>query len=271
MKVIAIMPKLFDYLISSIVEGLYKNNIEVIASEASNNSQKVYSKKEIIKHSKDADYILVMRGKVKGNIPPKYFLLDKINKPNITAFIDGSEWTYSGFPEKHQIIESLTNPNRRKGTKWINTRMFNYCRWYFKRECYPEDKQQGIIPLLYAAEDKNFGKYDFEKKVDVFCSFGQKFTGLRYEVENVCRKLKSEGFEIIIKNRLPYEEYKKLISKSYICIDAWGAGDCTGRIWEIFANKSCCFSQKYNILFPNSFKDGYNYVEYSTIEEFEKK
>jgi len=271
MKVIAIMPKLFDYLVSAIIEGLYKNSVNIIASEPGNNVRKVYSKKEIIEHSKDADYILVLIGKVKGNIPPKYFLLDKINRPNITAFIDGSEWTYSSFPEKNQLIESLKNPIRRKGKKWINKRMFNYCRWYFKRECYPEDAKKGIIPLLFAAEDNYFGNYDYEKNIDVFCSFRQKGTGLRQKVENTCRKLKRKGYNIVIKSGLSYEKYKKLISSSYISIDAWGGGDCNARIWEIFANKSCCFSQKYNILFPNSFTDGYNYVEYSTIEEFEDK
>ena len=29
MKVIAIMPKLHDYLASTIIEGLYKNNVEI--------------------------------------------------------------------------------------------------------------------------------------------------------------------------------------------------------------------------------------------------
>ena len=271
MKIIAIVPKLFDYLVSAIIEGLYKNNVNIIASEPGNNVRKVYSKKEIIEHSKDADYILVFTGKVKGNIPPKYFLLDKINRPSITAFVDGSEWTYSSFPEKNQITESLKNPIRRKGKKWINKRLFNYCRWYFKRECYPEDAKKGIIPLLFAAEDIYFGNYDYEKNIDVFCSFGQKRTGLRQKVENVCRKLERKGYNIVIKSGLSYEKYKKLISSSYISIDAWGGGDCNAKIWEIFANKSCCFSQKYNILFPHSFTDGYNYVEYSTIEEFEDK
>lgn len=44
-------------------------------------------------------------GKVNGNIPPKYFLLDKIKRPNITAYIDGSEWTYSSFPKKNKLLK----------------------------------------------------------------------------------------------------------------------------------------------------------------------
>jgi len=271
MKIVAIVPKSFDYLVSTIIEGLYENNVKVIASESSNNVKKAYSSKEIIKHSKDADYILVLRGKVKGNIPPKYYLLDKIKRPSITAYIDGSEWTYLGYPEKNQIIESLTKPSKRKGKQWIDKRMFSYCRWYFKRECYPEDAKIGIIPLLFAAEKRYFGNYNLKKTIDIFCSFGQKSSGLRSEVERICMDLRQEGYKVIIKSGLLYETYKRFISSSYITIDAWGGGDCTGRIWEIFANRSCCFSQKYNILFPNSFTDGINYVEYSIIEEFEEK
>ena len=37
MKVIAIMPKKFDYLVSAIIEGLKKNNVEIIGTEKSNN------------------------------------------------------------------------------------------------------------------------------------------------------------------------------------------------------------------------------------------
>ena len=154
---------------------------------------------------------------------------------------------------------------------WINQRFFNYCRWYFKRECYPKDVKNGIVPLLFAVEDKFFGNYNVQKKLDVFYSFGQNLTGLRLSIEKVCRKLKKEGYKILIESGFPYKKYLRLISSSFITIDAWGGGDCNARIWEIFANKSCCFSQKYNIVFPNSFTDGYNYVEYSTINQFEKK
>lgn len=271
MKVIAIVPKKSDYLVSAIIEGLFKNKVEIIGTEKSNNIKKAYSKKEIIRHSKDVKYILVFNGKVIGNLPPKYFLLDKINKPHITAFVDGSEWDFSFLPKKNQIIESLKDSGRRKGEKWINQTMFNYCNWYFKRECYHEDAKKGIIPLIFAAEEKYFGNYDCKKVIDVFCSFGQNMTGLRKGVEKICIKLKTEGYKIIIQNNLPYDKYLKLISSSYINIDAWGAGDCTARFWEILANKSCCFAQKYNILFPNEFTDGVNYVEYSSIKEFETK
>ena len=272
MKIVAITPnKKHDYLTSSIIEGLIKNNIEVIASDKGNGIKKKFSDKQLIEHSKDADYILAFFGKIVNNKPPKYYLLEKVNHPEITAYIDGSEWTYTGYPEENQVSESKRNPKRRRGKKWINENMYDNCKWYFKRECYPQDTKMGVIPLLFAAEEKYFGNYKIEKRYDVFYSFGQNQTGLRRETKEICKRLRREGFNIIIEKRLKYQKYLKIISSSYITVDAWGGGDCCARIWEAIANKSCCFSQKYNILFPNKFIDGESFVEYSTSEEFEEK
>jgi len=272
MKVIAITRyKKFDYLCANIIEGLYQNNVEIIASYPGNHLKKAYSDKKILKHSMDADYIFAFSGFYFAKKPPKYYLLDLINKPEITAYIDSAEYTYWGKPEGNQQEAMLKNPKLRRGKQWINEKMYNYCKWYFKRECYPEDAKSGIIPLLFAASNKNFGNFNCKKEIDVFCSFGQIRTGLRKEVQEICRKLKREGYNILINFGYPYNKYLKLISSSYITIDAWGAGDCNARLWEIFANKSCAFCQKYNILFPNKFTDGLNYVEYSTPKEFEEK
>ncbi|MHA1756628.1 MAG: glycosyltransferase [Promethearchaeota archaeon] len=264
MKIIAITPdKKKDYLVSGIIEGLYKNRVKVYASDYGNNVRNVYNDDDLITLSKDIDYILVFWGKVRGNRPPKYYLLKKFNRPEITAYIDGSEWTYTGYRGKKQ--KSL------KGKEWINKKMYKYCKWYFKRECYPEDAKLGIIPLLFCALDENFGHFKKEKYIDVFCSFGQNKTGLRRKIENYCLKLQYKGYNIVIGHNFEYEKYKELIASSYISIDAWGGGNCCARLWEIIANKSCCFSQKYKILFPNKFIDGYSFVEYSNMNEFKKK
>ena len=84
MKIVVIPPKQkLDYLAETIIEGLYKNNIDVYSSDLGNGikGEDVYTDKEIIEHSKDCDYIFVIWGKVKRNFPgPKYYLLDKINQ-----------------------------------------------------------------------------------------------------------------------------------------------------------------------------------------------
>ena len=105
----------------------------------------------------------------------------------------------------------------------------------------------------------------------MFCSFGHLSTGLRAETEAICKKLKREGYKNIIGNRFSYSDYMHYITNSYIGVSAWGAGNSCQRMWEIMSNKTCCFVQKKQIIFPNIFKDGISYVEYSTPEEFEEK
>lgn len=288
MKIVAITPdRKFDAVAAVIIEGLYSNGIEVIASDPGNGVVKTYSEQDVVLHSKDADFIFVLWGKVKGNRSPRYHLLDRINRPEITAYIDGSEWTCSGYPETNELVsaswmggkkinrhiyESKLDSSRCKGQPWVNERMFKYCNWYFKRECYQEDKDRGIIPLNVGCSEKYFGNFGkIKKDIDIFCSFGHLMTGLRYETQNMCETLRAEGYNVKIVNNMPYKEYKKTMARSLIGISAWGAGNSCMRMWEIMANRSCCFTQRAEIEFPNRPVDGVHCVEYSNIEEFENK
>ena len=152
MKVIAITPdRKTDCICSMIIDGFNDLGYNVIASDTGNNVVSVYTDDEIIEHSKDAEFIFVFWGKVRGNRLPKYYLLDKINRPEVTVYIDGSEWTATGYPDgdrvisapwgnvNSQVYEAKFNSQRCKGTPWINKKMLEYCNFYFKRECYPAD------------------------------------------------------------------------------------------------------------------------------------
>jgi len=284
MKIVVIPPKQkLDYLAETIIEGLYKNNIDVYSSDLGNGikEEDVYSDEEIIEHSKNADYIFVIWGKIVrenryGVHPeypgPKYHLLDRINKIDKTVFIDGSEWTYTGYTEKGQLAATRAGDfSRRRGNPWINESMFEKSKWYFKRECYDEDIDRGLIPLLFGSVDRNFFNGSVEKKYDIFCSYGHLNDGLRAETFNVCRKLKDEGYSVVLDRGLSYEVFKEKLASSWIGIDAWGGGDCCARLWEILANKTMAMTQTYNIKFPNDFTDGKNIVKYENIDEFETK
>ena len=223
---------------------------------------------------------------------PKYHLLDKINRPKVTVFVDGSEWTSTGHPESYegmvetpysrgrkiplQAKEAKEKPEKYRGEPWINSEMRKKCQWYFKRECYPEDTLQGIIPLPFGCSKSYIGNKEHwhkEKPIDIFYSFGQAYTGLRHEVEEICKKLSTEGYNVslISNSKVSHEEYLKTISMSKITVSAWGGGNCCMREWEAMANGSCCFMQRTEILFPNRPEDGFHYVEYSSPEEFERK
>ena len=288
MKIIAITPnKKFDAIVPIVIEGLYDLGHTVIATDRGNSVRKVYTDNQVIEHSKDADYIFVFWGKIRGNPSPKYHLLEKINRPEKTVYIDGSEWTSTGYPENignvktvmspsgminRQVYEAKYDSSRCKGEPWINQKMFDYAEWYFKRECYKEDSDIGIIPFNVGCHKQFFGNFEnIKKKYDIFCSFGHLCNGLRYEVFNFCNSLKSMGYNVLIANNLDFETYKRKISESYIGLSAWGAGNSCMRMWEIMANRTCCFAQKTEILFPNKPSDGVHYVEYSNMREFEEK
>lgn len=274
MKIIAITPhKKTDTIAQLVIEGLYENNVEIIATDSGNSVQKTYSDEEILEHAKTADYIFAIWGKsIHNGVPePKFHLLDKINKPEKSVYIDGSEWTSTGFPNKNQVENSLNNTIFLKGTPWLNEKMLTKCKWYFKRECYDEDEKNGIIPLTVGARLNMLDETVLEKEYDVFCSFNHVGTGLRKPVQDSCNELRKNNNKVIIKSNLPFNDYVNLIKKSYIGISAWGAGNSCRRMWEIMSKGTCCFAQKNEILIPNNFTDGENIVFYSSIKEFNEK
>ena len=76
--------------------------------------------------------------------------LDKINRPEVTAYIDGSEWTCTGkIDSPNQPREALINLNRHRGDPWIDEEIYEKCSWYFKRIVFEEDLAQ-IKNLIYS-------------------------------------------------------------------------------------------------------------------------
>ena len=278
MKIIAITPyHKMDSLAPLIIDGLYDNGIEVIATDFGNNVRRTYTDSEIVEHSKDADYIFAIWGKhgANGNPSPKFYLLDKINRPDIVAYIDGSEWTCTGYQDSPtQLQDSLIDPDRHRGIPWINEEMYDKCRWYFKRVVFEKDlEREKIIPCYLGAWNEYFGTSSFQKEYDLYCSFGGEAghtnTGLRSSIYAYCKSLK--GIKSIVGQRLNHKIYLETISKSYIGISSWGAGNCCRRMWEILSNKACCFIQKPFIVYPNKLVDGESCVYYETMDEFKEK
>ena len=281
MKVIAITPnQKTDTLASFIISGLYDLGVEVIATDYGNGVQNVYSDGEVIEHSKDADYVFAFWGKHGRNgVPsPKYHLLDIINKPEITAYLDGSEWTSTGYEDTPtQCKDSILDPKRIKGEPWINEELYDKSKLYFKRVVLEEDLERDkIVPCYIGAHNSYFVNEDVNlqaKTYDFYCSFGGSAghvgTGLRSVVYDHCKSL--IGYNSIVGQKLDNKDYLNTILNSYIAISAWGAGNCCRRMWEILANRTCCFIQKPFIIYPNKFVDGESCVYYETIDEFKEK
>jgi len=266
-KIIAITPnKKRDYTTELIIEGFNELGVEIIASDLGNGINKTFSDQEIISIN-DADFVVAFFGKVRDNDPPKHYLIDRLKNKFKTAYVDGSEWTYTGYQNKNQMLDSLTNPALRRGEPWINEEMFSKCDVYFKRECYDQDAQRGIIPLPFGLMNRHLS--DNNKDIDVMCVFGQHMTGLRKEVTEYCLKINSK-YKVVVAKDLNPEIYKQVLSRSRIVIDAWGGGDNCDRFWEAIGSGACCLYQNYNVIIENEFVDLQHAVSYNSIDSFIK-
>lgn len=271
-KIVVITPdRKHDYLVATIIEGLQLLKCEIIASDVGNGIDKAWSDKDIVREMNDADHVIVFFGKVRGNRAPKRHLLEAIDVRHKLAYVDGSEWTCTAWPESNQVAEAKVNPARRRGKPWLDDYMLRQARWYFKRECYPEDVAKGIIPLPFGVMKHDVRDPAPIRDIDVLCSFGQTNDGLRAEAVEICKRLAKEMPEhrFCLDTGMDRATYEDVLSRSRMVIDAWGGGDCCARVWEAVGVGACVHRQKYNIVVPNDFKNGTQILDYSTAEGLE--
>lgn len=264
-----------DYLVELVIEGLRKRGDQIIASDLSNGvlPQEVLKDDEFIKAASKFDVLLVFFGKVRGNRAPKYHLLDSLNSfpKERTAYIDGSEWSCTGWDGPTQARDSLIDPSKRRGDPWIDEKMFQRVGHYFKRECHQQDIDRGIIPFPFGLFDRHL-KDPSPKDIDIFCSFGHTKTGLRKQVIEACQKLQKErpDKKIVIGAGFDRSKFSDMMNRSLIVVDAWGGGDCCDRFWEALGARACCLYQRYNIMMPKPPCDWIEAVSFADIKEFEK-
>jgi hypothetical protein len=230
-----------------------------------------------LEHAKDADYIFAFAGKHTYNHvpPPKYYLLDKIKRPEVTAYIDGSEYNHTYWPYGDKPYHV-----NKKFPK-INEELYEKCHKYFKTVVYDYQlEREKIVPCMVGvpnhyleSEISNVG----DKEYDLYCSFGgnsgQSLTGLRPQVYDYCLDIEKNisSLKCVVGRKFNFSDYLIVIRKSYIGISGWGAEQWCRRDFEIASNGTCCFIQKPTILYPNQLVDGETCVYYSTIDEFRDK
>lgn len=257
MKILAITPNgKHDYLVSSIIEGLKKTDLNVVYTGWGNGEPSRSSIDRCIEFAKECNIILAFWGKCKWNgVPePRYDIVDLVNGWNKTAYIDGSEYNYTGFPK-------VTNET-------LHPEFLKLAKWYFKRECLPDHVKHGVIPLPFAAVDSDFYNLSpVEKDIDVLCAFGQTNTGQRKSAIEACEELKREGYNII---NHKVSNYSECMNRAWITVDAYGGGECNARTFQVMANHSLLFMERYNIVIPN-LVDGEHYVSWDNKEDFKKK
>jgi hypothetical protein len=245
-----------DYLYRAIMEGLVKTDVELYLTHPDRLCSNVVSDENAVKIANEVDFIFVIWDKEKPSVRPipKYYLLDKINLPEKTVYIDGSEYNWTAYPNR--------------STETLNPNMIGKCKWYFKRECLPEHIEQGVIPLPFASIDSDFKHLPtVQKDIDVLCGFGQTGTGQRAIAVQACEELKAEGYNII-NHRVP--NYDELMNRALITIDAHGGGECNARTFQVMANNSLLFMEKYNIILPHLVPNKH-YIDWANGEELKIK
>jgi hypothetical protein len=257
MKILAITPNgKHDYLASSILEGLKKYDIELYCTGTGNGDVNHITDEQFIEHYNSCDFIFAVWGKsIHNNVKePNYYLIEEVSGWNKTVYIDGSEYNYTGFNGMTDIQ--------------LNPTFLSQAKYYFKRECLPEHIERGVIPLPFCSVDKDFKNLPtVDKDIDVLCGFGQTSTGQRKVAIQACEELKSEGYNII-NHKVP--NYDELMNRSWITIDAFGGGECNARAFQIMANNSLLFMEKYNIVIPNLI-DNEHYISWNGGEDLKNK
>lgn len=271
MKIACITPdNKRDYLCENILEGIHELGHELIISDPGNGFVKraLYDN-EFREAADQSDAMLVFFGKQRNNRPPRRYFLEQVNLPKSRiAYIDGSEWSCTGWEGPEQASASLSDNSKRRGEPWIDEEMIHQCGHYFKRETYKQDLERGIIPLPLGLSNKHLVDSQNVKDIDIFCSFGHTKTGLRKEAIEIAQHFKNTtNFNVVVRNDLSPKEYKDHLKRAKIVIDAFGGGDTCDRFWEGIGAKACVVYQRYNIEFPNPFVDWEHAVSYTSANE----
>ena len=150
----------------------------------------------------------------------------------------------------------------------MNPLFLYQAKYYFKRECLPEHVGLGVLPLPFCSVDVDFKKLPtVEKDIDVLCAFGQTGTGQRKIAIQACEELKSEGYNIV---NTKVSNYDECMNRAWITIDAHGGGECNARAFQVMANKSLLFMERYNIVIPDLNTEEH-YVSWNNGEDLKNK
>lgn len=263
MKIICITPfNKHDYLADCVIQGLRQLDfdVELINTDPGNGFTTQYRGNTVIQEAVDADAVLAFWSK-EQNPAPRYHLMDKIkNIPK--AYIDGSEYNQVGNPNKHST--------------WLAHDMLEgRADYYFKRECMPADVELGIIPLPFAARPQDFTMPigTNPRTLDIFAAFGQtKMDPIRGKLQHTLLEWRHwAGGPKIEVGKFDNDKYKQFTASAKICVNAHGGGQDCMRFWEIMAGGAACFTQKFDIIMPNPYTDGWNMIEFTTAKEFKEK
>jgi hypothetical protein len=251
MKILFINSPRYDFLTSSLLEGLIENGHQVYCTESSN-SVKSNSDIQCLKIAENADLIVVVSGRL-----TKRYLLSNINHDKIVC-IDGTDSQKLFYPKDIS---------------------FNIL---FKREIskyFQNDTNRLVYPLPFAAEKRYFLPM-VQKDILLSCLLNMT-NPLRSTVQNILRTFKDSRLQIGntaersyhsgVSNPVKTPSFSSILSRSLASINVAGAGYDCARHWEILSAGSVLFTQELDIDLIHPFIDGKDCITFSSFAELIEK
>lgn len=252
MRVCIINNPSYDYLTSTLIEGLNLLGHEVGCLEESNYGKKIPDG-EFPAFAQSADLIVL------GGRKDEAHLLKEVTNPNVVA-IDGTDFFHVQVSDGIRI------------------------KAVFKREVSPLENLEGkrIYPLPFAAEQRYFIDNP-QKDIQVSFLALMQTNPLRSAIHY--RLLARNNPKIVSgmtgersynasqpkPNAIDTPMYRQLLSRSMISVSAPGWGFDCARYWEIPAAGAMLMSFKPEIAIPDPLVDGKECVEFGSMAEFDEK
>jgi len=255
MKIVCIISPYYDYLTSTLMEGLINLGHQIIASENSNYAKKI-SDKRIVQEAEDADLILVF-----SNVNVRYNIIKNVNNER-KIYIDGSDSYLFTAPKKIKFKAIF----KRELGKFFNNKNIDR-----------------IFPLPFAAEKRYFLDYQKERNIEISFSANLNNNLIRKSIhERLISKNNERIFSGSTGERAYREKggigwpiktpvYRELLASSKVAVNAAGAGYDCARYWEILASGAVLLTQDLDIQIPNPFTDMENCLVFKSLEDFEVK
>uniref|UniRef100_UPI00404731C0 glycosyltransferase family protein n=1 Tax=Algoriphagus sp. TaxID=1872435 RepID=UPI00404731C0 len=242
-----LVPPNYDYLASSVIEGLIEIGHTVYTTENSNYGYylpRASFRKEAIK----CDLLIIGSGRFTD-----YSHLNGIQHPK-TIYIDGSDYPTLEFKPPCPV------------------------NLVFKRELLKSDialTHKLIFPLPFAAEKRYFENVDFKRTIPVsfVCAMSN------YMRRSVKQAIVSNfdnafvgstgerAYDGISGIAVNTPIYSSILKKSIVSVNVAGKGWDCARYWEIIAHKTCLVTQRLDVQIPNPFIEGQHYLAFSETEE----
>ncbi len=257
MKVLYINTPIYDFLTATLIEGLLELGHEVMTSETSNYGQGA-SNRQILDYAEKADLIIIGSGS-----RVRLWLMQDVVNPNL-IFVDGSD---KGAFEVNPYLEFKA---------------------VFKRELGIHDALAGderIFPFPFAAEKRYFinpAPHGSIRDIKVFFAATLSTNPIRYGIHHRLLLLNDPAIFSGSTGERTYKgknvgnyndnpQFRELLFRSQIGINAAGAGWDCARYWEILAAGALLFTQKLDIVIPDPPKNGQHCIEFNSLDDFSEK